>query len=178
MTFEGTISKILTLFGVMLLGVFVVFATAINNPSMMMMYWLVGAIGSFILSLVLWIARPENPQMVVLPHAFLEGLFVGGISLFAEMFYPGIALNAGLITTGIVGSMFAFFKFTGFRASRGFNMVLGSAVIQPYQGCSETVHTRFPPCCCHLQMAENTAIIHETESRQSQPIDASMETST
>ena len=129
MTFEGTISKILTLFGVMLLGVFVVFATAINNPSMMMMYWLVGAIGSFILSLVLWLARPENPQMVVLPHAFLEGLFVGGISLFAEMFYPGIALNAGLITTGIVGSMFAFFKFTGFRASRGFNMVLGSAVM-------------------------------------------------
>ncbi len=55
---------------------------------------------------------------------------------------------------------------------------LRSAVIQPYQGCSETVHTRFPPCCCHLQMAENTAIIHETESRQSQPIDASMERST
>lgn len=130
MSYEGCVSKTISLFGVMLLAAAIAAVTAADNPALMSLYWFGGMIGAFTISLFLWFAKPENPQLLIIPHAFLEGLFVGGVSMFFESAYgDGIVINAGMITIGIVGSMFAFFKFSGFRASRGFNMVLGSAVM-------------------------------------------------
>ncbi|MFR1707452.1 MAG: Bax inhibitor-1/YccA family membrane protein [Clostridium sp.] len=57
----------------------------------------IGSIGSLIVA-ILTCASPQISKVTSFIYAIFEGLVLGGVSYFAERFYPGIALSAIMLT--------------------------------------------------------------------------------
>lgn len=77
-----------------------------------------GAIAGFILALVT-IFKPNISSYTAPLYALAEGLFLGGISALFEASVPGVALNAFLLTGGILFVMLALYKLEIIRATPG-----------------------------------------------------------
>lgn len=108
MGYEDTIVKTVGLFAVLL-------ATAAIGwfiPALA----IVGAIGGFILGLVNAFKKQPSVPLIV-AYAALEGLFVGGISSFFEMAWPGVVVQAVIATLVTVGVVLALFASGKVRAS-------------------------------------------------------------
>lgn len=102
----------------------VVFATAAATFMLMPVELLSGAmIGSAIIGLItvlLVAGRRQIPVGGVLFYAAVEGVFVGAISKFFEMFYSGIVFSAVLATFVAAGATLAAYKFFNIRVTPKF----------------------------------------------------------
>ncbi len=111
MTVEDSIHKTLALFGIMLVTAVVgwiwtlgaISPTAITQaPSMAP--WLLGMVGTLGLGLVIaFTSRKKVRPALIFAYAVLEGLFVGGISAYFEVLWPGVVMQATLGTVIVVG---------------------------------------------------------------------------
>ncbi|MBD79820.1 MAG: hypothetical protein CL840_12975 [Crocinitomicaceae bacterium] len=109
MTVQGTVNKSLILFVCLLIPAYWVWGQFDPaNPAVSPLTW-VGAIGGLITSLVI-IFRPTTAPIAAPIYAALEGMFLGGISVFFEMMYPGIAMQAIALTLGTMFSMLFMYK--------------------------------------------------------------------
>lgn len=106
MTINGTINKTAFL-------LFLLLVTAggawyqldlVNNPGQAMPYVLGGAIGGLVLALVT-VFRPAWAGVTAPAYALFEGLFIGAISAIYEMQYPGIVMQAVMLTFGTLAAM-------------------------------------------------------------------------
>ncbi|MFJ6003323.1 Bax inhibitor-1/YccA family protein [Arthrobacter sp. NPDC092385] len=113
MTFDDVIVKTLLCLGVVLLGAAV---PAFLVPGLALPLMVVGALGGFVLGLVNAFKREPSPALI-LAYAGLEGLFVGGITMFLESMFPGIAMQAVLGTLVVFGVTLALFKSGKVRAT-------------------------------------------------------------
>jgi uncharacterized YccA/Bax inhibitor family protein len=113
MTFDDVIVKTLLCLGVVLLGAAV---PAFLVPGLAVPLMVVGALGGFVLGLVNSFKREPSPALI-LAYAGLEGLFLGGITMFLEAMFPGIALQAVLGTLIVFGVTLALFKSGKVRAT-------------------------------------------------------------
>lgn len=113
MTFDDVIVKTLLCLGVVLLGAAV---PAFLVPGLALPLMVVGALGGFVLGLVNSFKREPSPALI-LAYAGLEGLFVGGITMFLESMFPGIAMQAVLGTLVVFGVTLALFKSGKVRAT-------------------------------------------------------------
>ena len=125
MTVEDTVWKTLGLFAVLLVTatvgwVWTMAGVTPNNPSPSILPWMLGALGGFVLSLVVIFGamRGKVRPAVIFAYAALEGLFVGGISAFFEFIWPGIVVQATLATLSVVGVTLALFASGKIRASK------------------------------------------------------------
>ncbi|MGW9114207.1 Bax inhibitor-1/YccA family protein [Microbacterium sp. NPDC055683] len=124
MTVEDTVWKTVGLFAVMLVVAAVGYvwtlapALASGNPAdVTLMPWIVGALGGFVLGLVnSFKKKPSVP--LIFAYAAFEGLFVGGISAYFELIWPGIIVQATLATVSVVGVTLALFASGKIRASK------------------------------------------------------------
>jgi len=123
MTVEDTVYKTVALFAVLLVTAVVGWVwsastvTQTSGPSIVP--WLVGALGGFILAMVvIFTSRTKVRPALIFAYAAFEGLFVGSISLFFEFLYPGIVLQASLATLAVVGVTLALFASGKVRASK------------------------------------------------------------
>ena len=92
--------------------------TAIN-PSPNMAPWLIGALGGFVLAMVIiFTSRKKVRPALIFAYAAFEGLFVGAISAFFEFMWPGIVVQATLATFTVVGVTLALFASGKIRASK------------------------------------------------------------
>src|SRR5699024_628901 len=103
MTVTGTINKIGILFLLLLGGATVSWF----NPSGLFIG--IGLIGGFILAMVT-IFKMEWARYTAPAYAFLEGLFLGAISLVFSQQYQGIVFNAVALTLGIFAAMFFIYR--------------------------------------------------------------------
>jgi uncharacterized YccA/Bax inhibitor family protein len=123
MTVEDTVFKTIALFAVLLITAVVgwVWSASTITPTTgpTMLPWLVGAIGGFVLAMVVIFtsAKKVRPALIFAYAAF-EGLFVGAISLYFEFIFPGIVLQASLATFAVVGVTLALFASGKVRASK------------------------------------------------------------
>ncbi len=110
MTFNGALNKTGLLFLILLLGASWTWAEAgwggTPGFSGKMM---IGLFGGFILALVTafkmdW-ARYTAPV-----YAFLQGMFLGGLSAYFEAMYPGIVIPAIMLTFGIMFAMLVTYR--------------------------------------------------------------------
>jgi uncharacterized YccA/Bax inhibitor family protein len=108
MTYEDTIVKTVSLFAVLLVGA----AIGWFIPALA----IVGMIGGLVLGLVNTFKRQPSVGLIV-GYAAFEGLFVGGISAFFEMAWPGVVVQAVLATLVTVGVVLALFASGKIRAS-------------------------------------------------------------
>lgn len=124
MTVEDTVVKTLGLFAVLLVTAVVGWVWTMStvtpaNPSPTMVPWIVGALGGFVLAMVvIFTSRKKIRPGLILAYAAFEGLFIGSISAFFEFVWPGIVLQATLGTAAVVGVTLALFASGKIRASK------------------------------------------------------------
>ncbi|MCR2764138.1 Bax inhibitor-1/YccA family protein [Microbacterium sp. zg.B48] len=124
MTVEDTVMKTLGLFGILVVTavvgwVWTMAGVTAANPSPSIAPWLIGALGGFVLSMVvIFTSRKKIRPGLIMAYAALEGLFVGGISAFFEFIFPGIVLQATIATLAVVGVTLALFASGKIRASK------------------------------------------------------------
>lgn len=130
MSVEDTVFKTAGLFAILLVtaavGWFVTLggvAAPEQNPydqfQPNMLPWIVGALGGFVLAMVIsFTSRKKVRPALIFAYAAFEGLFIGGISAFFEVIWPGIVLQATLGTVSVVGVTLALFANGKIRASK------------------------------------------------------------
>lgn len=109
MSYEDTIVKTVVAFAFLLVGA----AVGWFIPVLMIPAAIIG----FVLALVNIFKKKPSPALV-LAYAGAQGVFVGGISMFFETQYPGIAVQAVLATLVVVGVVLALFASGKVRASK------------------------------------------------------------
>ncbi|WP_295837835.1 Bax inhibitor-1/YccA family protein [uncultured Microbacterium sp.] len=121
MTVEDTVMKTLALFGILVVTAVVGWIWTMSgvtaaNPQPSALPMIIGGLGGFVLAMVaIFKKKPSVPVFVA--YAAFEGLFIGGISAFFEMMFPGIVLQATLGTLSVVGVTLALFASGKVRAS-------------------------------------------------------------
>ena len=109
MSYEDTIVKIVVSFAILLVGAVVGwFVPVLFLPAMIV---------GFVLALVNIFKKKPSP-VLVLSYAAVEGVFVGGISMFFSQWYDGIVTQAVLGTLAVVGITLALFASGKVRASK------------------------------------------------------------
>ena len=135
MTIEGALQKASILFGALLVGMLVMFgAYAVSTPARPAQAARGcgrdhRSIGAFILVIGLVFVRPKGtPTFAMTAYVGLEILFLSSFTYIMEFAYPGIALQAGLVTAGITGSMTMLYTSRVIRVGPRFNMVMAALV--------------------------------------------------
>ncbi|WP_460801274.1 Bax inhibitor-1/YccA family protein [Microbacterium sp. GXF6406] len=134
MTVEDTVWKTAGLFGILLVTAVVGWVWTLSSlpatgqPNMAP--WIIGALGGFVLAMVItFTSRKKVRPALIFGYAALEGLFIGGISAYFEVIWPGIVLQATLATVAVVGVTLALFASGKIRASAKMTKVFMIAMI-------------------------------------------------
>ena len=136
MSVEDTVWKTAGLFGILLVTAVVGWVWSLGGMSLnpqvgvSMLPMIIGALGGFVLALVItFTSRKKVRPALIFAYAALEGLFVGGISAFFEVIYPGIVVQATLATLAVVGVTLALFASGKIRASKKATKVFMIAMV-------------------------------------------------
>ncbi|KFN47577.1 Bax inhibitor-1/YccA family protein [Arenimonas metalli] len=122
MSLNGTVNK--TGFMLLLLVATATLAWSFyspENPGAVMPFLLVGGIGGFIVALVTVFKKTWAPVTAPL-YAALEGLFVGGVSAMFEASFPGIVMQAVMLTMGVLASLLMAYKTGLIKATENFKL--------------------------------------------------------
>ncbi|OAN42104.1 Bax inhibitor-1/YccA family protein [Microbacterium sp. H83] len=141
MSVEDTVWKTAGLFAILLVTAAVGWVWTLGglsapeyNPyggaAVNMLPWIVGALGGFVLAMVIsFTSRKKVRPALIFAYAAFEGLFIGGISAFFEVRWPGIVTQATLATVAVVGVTLALFASGKIRASKKATKVFMIAMI-------------------------------------------------
>ena len=80
-----------------------------SNPGMLQPWILGGGLGGFVLALVTIFKKEWAPYSAP-AYALLEGVFIGGLSAFFELRFPGIVMQASMLTVGTLVTMLMAYK--------------------------------------------------------------------
>jgi uncharacterized YccA/Bax inhibitor family protein len=114
MTLQGVINKT----GILLLLCMAAAAFAWTHPALRGPFVLIGLIGGFIACMV-GIFKPTTSPVAAPLYAVLEGLCLGAISQYFELRHPGIAVNAMMLTFGVLGVMLVLYTTRTIRVTSG-----------------------------------------------------------
>ncbi|KAA8732701.1 Bax inhibitor-1/YccA family protein [Acinetobacter qingfengensis] len=130
MTVEGAVQKsiLLTIVAAVVGVAFYIYCNLTGAFNIAMAGFFVGAVGSFILAMITTF-KPNTAPALAIPYALFEGVFLGGVSLFFEMKYSGIASQALLATFATAVTMFVLYRTGVVRATEKFKSVVISASI-------------------------------------------------
>ncbi|VAW33403.1 hypothetical protein MNBD_GAMMA01-1794 [hydrothermal vent metagenome] len=128
MTINGTVNKT----GILILIVIVSAAWSWSylpqNPGMYIPFFFGALIAGIGAGVLLW-KKPELSSKVAPVYAVFEGLFLGGLSVFLEQQYQGIAMQAALATMATVVGMLIAYKTGIIRATPMFKKIIITAAI-------------------------------------------------
>ena len=114
MTLQGVVNKT----GILLLLCMGSAAFAWTHPALRGPLLLVGLVGGLIACLV-GIFKPATSPIAAPIYAILEGLCLGAISQVFELRYPGIVVNAMMLTFGVLGVMLVLYTTRTIRVTSG-----------------------------------------------------------
>lgn len=141
MSVEDTVWKTAGLFGILLVTAAIGWVLTLGGVAAPerdpysdfapnMLPWIVGALGGFVLAMVItFTSRKKVRPALIFAYAAFEGLFVGGISAFFEVIFPGIVIQATLATVSVVGVTLALFASGKIRASKKATKVFMIAMV-------------------------------------------------
>ena len=100
-----------------------------EDASRAMTFAMIGAIGGFITAIIT-VFSPRTSAITAPIYAILEGLFLGGISAIVNQKYPGIPMQAVMLTMGTLFTMLFLYRSGRIRATpkfrRGVFMATGA----------------------------------------------------
>lgn len=114
MTLQGVVNKT----GILLLLCMGSAAFAWTHPALRGPLLLVGLVGGLIACLV-GIFKPATSPIAAPIYAVLEGFCLGAISQVIELRYPGIVVNAMMLTFGVLGVMLVLYTTRTIRMTSG-----------------------------------------------------------
>ena len=129
MTIQGVAEKGFITLAVMLtagLSVFGLFIT--GNAEMAMTLSIVGWLAGLIFFFVMIFSGLADNPVAVLTYAALQGLFLGGLTTMFEAFYPGIAIQAFVLTAGVFGTMLVIYRMGLIPVNDNTRIILFSAM--------------------------------------------------
>jgi uncharacterized YccA/Bax inhibitor family protein len=91
-----------------------------------MLYILGGGIGGFVLAMVTVFKKEWSPVLAP-AYALVEGLFLGAISAFFEARYPGIVIQAVMLTFGTLFSLLFAYRSGLIKATENFKLGVAAA---------------------------------------------------
>jgi len=121
MTLDGAVNKTGILLGLCFTGAFVGW----NMPSLTMPAWIIG----IILGFVTIFRSPAKSGSTAPLYALSQGIFLGGITLFFEAQFPGIAIQAIGLTFGILASLLFCYKSGLIKPTENFRLMIFSATM-------------------------------------------------
>jgi uncharacterized YccA/Bax inhibitor family protein len=119
MTLDGSVNKTGILLALCFSGAFVGW----NNPALALPCAILG----FILAMVTIFRSPEKVASTAPFYAISQGIFLGGVTMFAEGLYPGIAVQALGLTFGIMASLLFCYKSGIIKPTENFRLMIFSA---------------------------------------------------
>ena len=114
MSLQGVINKT----GILLLLCMSTAAFAWTHPALRGPLLIVGLIGGLIACMI-GIFKPTTCPITAPIYALLEGLVLGAISQVVQQRYPGIVVNAMLLTFGVLGVMLMLYTSRAIRVTPG-----------------------------------------------------------
>jgi uncharacterized YccA/Bax inhibitor family protein len=97
-----------------------------SHPSAIYPMVMVGTLGGFVVAMVTTFKRDWAPFTAPV-YAVLEGVFIGSISLVMERQFPGLVLQAVLLTFGVMFALLAAYQSRIIRPSQTFKAVIVGA---------------------------------------------------
>ncbi|MCZ7556902.1 MAG: Bax inhibitor-1/YccA family protein [Bacteroidia bacterium] len=129
MSFNGALNKTALLFLILLVGASWTWSdmswTGAQGFSGKM---LIGLLGGFVLALVTAF-KPHLARYISPVYAFLQGMFLGGLSSIFEGMYPGIVIPAIVLTFGIMVGMLVTYRSGLIRVTEKFRIGVISATM-------------------------------------------------
>ena len=114
MTLNGTINKTLFLLSLIAITGSLAYSITSESPGLGFLMMTGGAIGGFIMALIIMFVRPANPQVLITMYALLEGLFIGSFSFVIENYYlggsEGVVFQALIGTAGVFITMLTLYR--------------------------------------------------------------------
>ena len=126
MTLTGVINRSVLLLVLVAGTATGVWAYSNTQPSAIYPTVMIGALGGFAVAMVTSFKRDWAPLTSPI-YAVLEGLFIGGISLVMEQRFPGLVLQAVLLTFGVMFALLAAYQTRIIRPSETFKSVIVAA---------------------------------------------------
>jgi uncharacterized YccA/Bax inhibitor family protein len=123
MTIQGTVNKTAIMLCCLLLSAgwtWNMFYSS-GNPAVVMPWMIGGAIGGFVVALITVFKKTAAPVTAPI-YAFLEGLFIGGISSIFEAQYPGIVIQAVGLTFGTLFALLFAYKSGFIKVTENFKL--------------------------------------------------------
>lgn len=121
MTIDGTVNKTGLLMGCVLLTAFYSWSHPQSGALMPL-----GAIGGLIFALIT-VFKKQWAGITAPGYALCEGLFLGTISLYFERMYPGIVLNAVILTFGTLISLLLAYRSHLIKPTENFKLGVAAA---------------------------------------------------
>jgi uncharacterized YccA/Bax inhibitor family protein len=97
-----------------------------SHPSAIYPLVMTGAFGGFVVGMVTSFKRDWAPFTAPV-YAVLQGLFIGGFSLIMEQRFPGLVLQAVMLTFGVMFALLAAYQSRIIRPSQTFKSVIVGA---------------------------------------------------
>lgn len=142
MTVQGTVNKCFVLLALIVMSASVVWTKFFDvarpliegapyggspqTPQFVFLAMWGGAIGGFIMALVTTFKKDWAPVSAPV-YALLEGLFIGGISAFFELQYPGIVIQAVGLTFGTLFALLLIYKSGMIQVTQKFRLGIAAA---------------------------------------------------
>lgn len=123
MSMNGTINKTGILISIVMLSAAWSWSYLPSNPGMLVPFFFMALVAG-IVSAIWLVKKPEMSSKVAPVYAVFEGLFLGGLSMFFETRYPGIAMQAALATMATVVGMLVAYRTGLIQASPMFKKVI------------------------------------------------------
>ena len=120
MTLDGAVNKTGILLSLCFGGAFIGW----NIPQLMFPAMIIG----FILAMVTIFRSPAKAGSTAPMYALSQGIFLGGITLFFEAQFPGIAIQALALTFGILATLLVCYKSGLILPTQNFRLMLVSAM--------------------------------------------------
>jgi uncharacterized YccA/Bax inhibitor family protein len=126
MTLSGVINRSILLLLLVVGTSAAVWAYSSAHPSVIYPMVMIGTLGGFVVAMVTTFKRIWSPVTAPI-YAVLEGLFIGGISLVMEQRFPGLVLQAVLLTFGVMFALLAAYQSRLIRPTQTFKSVVVGA---------------------------------------------------
>ena len=128
MTLNGVIMRTFFLLVLVVGSAGVTWNFILNNPRAIMPAILIGALGGLACA-VFTTFNPRAASISGSIYCLFEGLAIGGITCYAEAYYPGIAFQAVCLTFAVLFALLALYSFRIIRVTETFRSVVASATI-------------------------------------------------
>lgn len=120
MTIQGTVNKTAILLTLLLIAASWTWHSFLGGANVMP--WLMGALIAGLIVAIVTAFKKEWSPITSPVYALLEGVVLGGLSVVFEQMYPGIVIQAVMLTGGVFIAMLLAYKTHMIRATEKFQM--------------------------------------------------------